>query len=52
MSSTSLLGRDVDWTLDNDGGGGGDHHHHDDEGRKTQRSRERVGSSQRWRSKL
>lgn len=46
MSSTSLLGRDVDWTLDNDGGGG-DHHHHDDEGRKTQRSRERVGSSQR-----
>lgn len=49
MSSTSLLGRDVDWTLDNDGGGG-DHHHHDDEGRK--RSRERVGSSQRWRSKL
>lgn len=47
MSSTSLLGRDVDWTLDNDGGGG-DHHHHDDEGRKTQRSRERVGS----RSKL
>lgn len=49
MSSTSLLGRDVDWTLDNDGGGD---HHHDDEGRKTQRSRERVGSSQRWRSKL
>lgn len=50
MSSTSLLGRNGDWTLDDDDDGGD--HHHDDEGRKTQRSRERVGSSQRWRSKL